>query len=95
MDAGHGNADLGVKVFFLWGTTCAGCLVFTYFCIPETKGLSLEAIDMLYQETTPPQSVAYRNKLMAEEETTKLGDEKGDSSDYSGGKPDIEYVENY
>jgi len=30
-----GSADLGVKTFFIWGTTCAGCFVFTYFCIPE------------------------------------------------------------
>jgi len=35
-----GSAGLGVKVFFIWGATCAGCFVFTYFCIPEV-GLSL------------------------------------------------------
>lgn len=41
--------------------------VFTYFCIPETKGLSLEQIDILYQNTTPIKSVAYRNQLIAED----------------------------
>ena len=30
-----GSAGLGVKVFFIWGSTCAGCFIFTYFCIPE------------------------------------------------------------
>lgn len=59
----YGN--LGPKVFFVWGSTCLGCLVFTYFCVPETKGLSLEQIDILYQNTTPMKSNAYRNQLVA------------------------------
>lgn len=59
----YGN--LGPKVFFIWGSTCFGCLLFTYFCVPETKGLSLEQIDILYQNTTPIKSVAYRNQLIA------------------------------
>jgi len=57
-------ANLGVKVFFIWGSTCVGCWVFTYFCIPETKGLSLEQIDSLYHNTTPRKSVSYRAALL-------------------------------
>jgi len=68
VNSGPGNANLGVKVFFIWGSTCVGCLIFSYLCIPETKGLSLEAIDVLYQNTTPLHSVAYRKRLIAEEE---------------------------
>ncbi|KAF8517997.1 MFS monosaccharide transporter [Hysterangium stoloniferum] len=68
VDPGKGNADLGVKVFFIWGTTCLGCLVFTYLCIPETKGLALEQVDILYQNSTPRNSIKYRNQLMAKEE---------------------------
>ncbi|KAH9933296.1 MFS monosaccharide transporter [Fomitopsis serialis] len=52
-------------VFFIWGSTCAGAFVFTYFFIPETKGLSLEQIDLLYQNSTPLTSVAYRRELVA------------------------------
>jgi sugar porter (SP) family MFS transporter len=63
VNSGAGNANLQVKVFFIWGSTCLGCLIFTYFCVPETKGLSLEQIDILYQNTTPRQSVAYRRQL--------------------------------
>jgi hypothetical protein len=51
---GPGNAGLGVKVFFIWGSTCLGCLIFTWFCIPETKGLSLEQVDELYNEGIKP-----------------------------------------
>jgi SP family sugar:H+ symporter-like MFS transporter len=57
-------ADLGVKVFFIWGSTCVGCWIFTYFCIPETKGLSLEQIDLLYHHTTPRKSIAYRAMVL-------------------------------
>ncbi|CAG7847738.1 Probable glucose transporter rco-3 [Serendipita indica DSM 11827] len=84
----EGYANLQAKVFFIWGSTCVGCLVFTYFCIPETKGLSLEQIDILYQNTTPIKSVAYRNQLIAHDVhvadtdaihrvNTDLGVEKG------------------
>jgi len=45
-------ANLGVKVFFIWGSTCAGCFFFAYFFIPETRGLSLEQIDLLYKESS-------------------------------------------
>ena len=39
--------------------------MFTYFCIPETKGLSLEQIDLLYQNSTPITSARYRRELIA------------------------------
>lgn len=38
---GPGNANLGVKVFFIWGTTCLCCILFAFFCVPETKGTSM------------------------------------------------------
>jgi len=62
-------ADLGVKVFFIWGSTCIGCFIFTYFFIPETKGLSLEQIDLLYRESSIVGSNSYRKKILAEDET--------------------------
>ncbi|TFK29674.1 MFS monosaccharide transporter [Coprinopsis marcescibilis] len=61
-----GSAGLEVKVFFIWGSTCACCLIFTYFCVPETKGLSLEQIDLMYQEVYPWKSLAYRRRLIAD-----------------------------
>ncbi|THH07403.1 hypothetical protein EW145_g3413 [Phellinidium pouzarii] len=67
VDAGPGNANLQEKVFFIWGTTCFCCIVFTYFCIPETKGLSLEQIDILYTHSTPRTSGKLRARLLAED----------------------------
>jgi len=62
-------ANLGVKVFFIWGSTCMGCFLFAYFFIPETKGLSLEQIDLLYKESSIRNSTSYRAKMIAEDET--------------------------
>ena len=62
-----GSAGLQSKVFFIWGSTCLGCLIFTYFCIPETKGLSLEQVDLLYQNSTPLTSGRYRQELIAQD----------------------------
>jgi len=67
VNPGPGNANLGVKVFFIWGGTCVGCFLFTFFLVPETKGLSLEQIDILYQNTNAIHSVAYRKQLIAED----------------------------
>jgi sugar porter (SP) family MFS transporter len=62
-----GSAGLKSNVFFIWGSTCFCCIIFTYFCIPETKGLSLEQIDVMYQNTTPLRSLEYRRRLIAED----------------------------
>jgi SP family sugar:H+ symporter-like MFS transporter len=53
-------------VFYLWGSTCFCCIIFAYFCVPETKGLSLEQVDVLYRNTAPVNSVSYRKRLLAE-----------------------------
>lgn len=46
---GPGNANLQSKIFFIWGTACLLCVAFVYFYIFETKGLSLEEVDEMYQ----------------------------------------------
>ncbi|KAF2235072.1 general substrate transporter [Viridothelium virens] len=48
VDAGPGNANLGPKVFFVWGGCCFICIFFVWSLIYETKGLSLEQVDELY-----------------------------------------------
>jgi sugar porter (SP) family MFS transporter len=75
VDSGPGNLDLGTKVFYIWGSTCFGCIIFAYFCIPETKGLSLEQIDMLYENVAPVNSVAFRKQMILAE-GNKLSDIK-------------------
>lgn len=54
IDEEYGN--LGVKVFFIWGSTCTLCAVFAFFMVPETRGLSLEQVDQMLEESTPATS---------------------------------------
>jgi hypothetical protein len=37
----------------MWGSLCAMSFAYAYFFVPETKGLSLEQVDMMLEETTP------------------------------------------
>ncbi|GAM88482.1 hypothetical protein ANO11243_065150 [Dothideomycetidae sp. 11243] len=48
VNPGAGNANLGPKVFFVWGGCCFICIFFVWAMIYETKGLSLEQVDELY-----------------------------------------------
>lgn len=50
---------MGPKVFFLWGSLCCVSFSFAYFLVPETRGLSLEQIDKMLEETTPRSSARW------------------------------------
>ncbi|KAF2147895.1 MFS monosaccharide transporter-like protein [Myriangium duriaei CBS 260.36] len=54
------EANLKTKVFFLWGSTCAVCIAFAYFLVPETKGLSLEQVDKMMDEVSARQSAGWK-----------------------------------
>lgn len=57
---GADYAYLRSKIFFLWGSLCAVAFVYSYFLIYETKGLSLEQVDRMMDETTPRNSAKWR-----------------------------------
>jgi hypothetical protein len=50
----YGN--LKSSVFFVWGGLCTCAWVYAYFLVPETKGLSLEQVDQMMEETNPRNS---------------------------------------
>lgn len=47
---GPGYANLQSKIFFIWFAACFLCIAFVYFFIYETKGLTLEEVDELYED---------------------------------------------
>ncbi|KAI9741472.1 MAG: hypothetical protein M1818_004278 [Claussenomyces sp. TS43310] len=53
------SANLGAKVFFIWGSLCCLSVTFAFFLAPETKGLSLEQIDKMLEEVTPRKSIGW------------------------------------
>jgi MFS transporter, SP family, sugar:H+ symporter len=57
---GTDKGNLGPKVFFVWGGLCTCAFVYAYFLIPETKGLSLEQVDRMLEETTPRTSARWK-----------------------------------
>lgn len=54
-----GDANLKSNIFFMWGGLCCVSLAFAYFFVPETKGLTLEQIDRMLEETTPRKSAGW------------------------------------
>ncbi|CAG8957307.1 hypothetical protein HYFRA_00010730 [Hymenoscyphus fraxineus] len=53
---GEEYGDLKSSVFFVWGGLCTCAFVYAFFLVPETKGLSLEQVDRMMEETTPRNS---------------------------------------
>lgn len=63
-----GEANMRSSVFFVWGSLCTACFVYSYFLVPETKGLSLEQVDKMMEESTPRTSAKWRpHSTFAEE----------------------------
>ena len=57
---GSNRGNLRSSVFFVWGGLCTCAFVYTYFLVPETKGLSLEQVDRMMEETTPRTSAKWK-----------------------------------
>ncbi|KAF8838718.1 putative high affinity glucose transporter [Paxillus ammoniavirescens] len=56
------EGNLRSSVFFIWGSLCTCAFVYAYFLISETKGLTLEQVDRMLEETTPRTSSKWRPK---------------------------------
>ncbi|KYK58156.1 glucose transporter-like protein [Drechmeria coniospora] len=60
---GDGYANLQSKIFFIWFGCCFICIAFVWFYIYETKGLTLEEIDLMYtEESSARKSTKWRPK---------------------------------
>lgn len=80
VDPDQGN--LGAKVFFIWGSLCTCAFIYTYFLIPETKGLTLEQVDKMMEETTPRTSSKWTPH-------STFADEMGLTDDKTGHAPQV------
>ncbi|KAM0281488.1 hypothetical protein ACHAQH_003518 [Verticillium albo-atrum] len=56
---GADYGDMKSSVFFVWGSLCTAAFVYSYFFVPETKGLSLEQVDRMMEETSPRTSAKW------------------------------------
>jgi len=88
VDDAPGSAKLGSKVFFIWGGANFLCILFAYCFIYETKGLSLESVDELY-ETVPS---AWKSKGFIPTDHNFSRKVAGDEV-YDETKPGVENIE--
>ena len=70
MNAPYGN--LGGKVGFIFGSMAVLAFVFTFFCVPECKGRSLEEIDRMFQEGVPVRKFRTHPRIPIEVDAAKL-----------------------
>ncbi|KAI0012945.1 general substrate transporter [Xylariaceae sp. FL0662B] len=70
------EANLGPRVFFLWGSLACLSLTFAYFLVPELKGLSLEQADMCMQEVSPRHSGKWKPSHTFAAEMHHVADDK-------------------
>jgi hypothetical protein len=62
------KGNLKSSVFFIWGGLCTCAFVYSVLLVPETKGLTLEQIDKMMEETTPRTSAKWKpTKTFAEQ----------------------------
>jgi sugar porter (SP) family MFS transporter len=57
---GSTKGNMKSSVFFVWGGLCTCAFVYSYFLVPETKGLTLEQVDKMMEETTPRTSAKWK-----------------------------------
>ncbi|KAK4051174.1 hypothetical protein OIV83_002996 [Microbotryomycetes sp. JL201] len=57
---GEDKGNLRSHVFWIWGALCTAAFVYAYFLVPETKGLTLEQVDKMLEESTPRTSAKWR-----------------------------------
>jgi sugar porter (SP) family MFS transporter len=57
---GEDKGNLRSSVFFIWGGLCTCAFVYAYFLVPETKGLTLEQVDKMFEETNARNSAKWK-----------------------------------
>lgn len=59
------KANLGAKVAFIFGGLSVLCLIYLWFCQPETTGLSYEELDELFINRVPTRRFQHYRKRTA------------------------------
>lgn len=89
---GTDYGNLGAKVFFIWGSLCTCCVVYGYFLIPETKGLSLEQIDTMMEECAPRHTPKWVPHATSQTEIKEGKESSFGSAEKAGYVEDVEKV---
>lgn len=61
-------SNIGYGTYLFFGSCTILMTIWAYFCVPETKGRTLESMDLLFGATT----VSYDNELLEDEIPEKV-----------------------
>jgi hypothetical protein len=68
------RGNLKSSVFFIWGGLCTCAFIYAFLLVPETKGLTLEQVDTMMEESSPRTSAKWRpTKTFAEQMASDRG----------------------
>jgi len=62
-------SNIGYGTYLFFGSCTILMTIWAYFCVPETKGRTLESMDLLFGAT----NVSYDNEILEDEIPEKLG----------------------
>ncbi|KAI0026069.1 sugar transporter [Xylariomycetidae sp. FL0641] len=82
--------DLSLELGFVFAPICFLGIVFTYFCVPECKGKSLETIEYMFQAKVPIRKFGSYDASHLDVETHLGGDKEGNGT---GKLAEVENVE--
>lgn len=66
----HNTDDKIFRTYFIFGSFCAAMFVFTWFFVPETKGISLERMDDLFGVTRLVEEKMERDEVPPHDDST-------------------------
>lgn len=72
VDTGSHTSSIGTKIFFIWGSLNALGVAVVYFTIYETRGLTLEEIDELYNRSPNSMQSGEWNKRIRQQSINKF-----------------------
>lgn len=59
-----------IRTYFIFGSFCGAMFVFTWFLVPETKGISLERMDDLFGVTRLVEEKIERDEVPTHNDST-------------------------
>ncbi|CCH41443.1 High-affinity glucose transporter [Wickerhamomyces ciferrii] len=95
VDTGQHTAALGTRIFFLWGGLNFVGVVFVYFMVYETKGLSLEEVNELYRNCSSARSSRkYKDKVHVPRNDDTMNATNSDHQDDDNNNTELQNMTN-
>lgn len=69
------QANMGAKIAFVFGGLCVFCLIYLWFCQPETGGRSYQELDEMFSKGIPARKFKdYKTDVQMQNEAVSMGE---------------------